>query len=93
MKKIFETGLPGYFLLIAVLFNACVTNIERSELVSSKAFNYPLLKGKKENPVLRISIENRNAESIVKSFSIHLASTNIGDIKELRIFYTGSDTL
>ena len=93
MKKLFETGLPVYILLIAVLFNACDTNIERSGLVTSKTFNYPLLKGKKENPVLRISIENRNAESIVKSFSIHLASMNIDDIKELRIFYTGSDTL
>jgi len=93
MKKLFETGLPVYILLIAVLFNACDTNIERSGLVTSKTFNYPLLKGKKENPVLRISIENRNAESIVKSFSIHLAGMNIDDIKELRIFYTGSDTL
>jgi sialidase-1 len=93
MKRLFESGLQGYILLIAVLINACDANIERSGLVTSKTFNYPLLKGKKENPVLRISLENSDAESMVKSFSINLESNNIGDIKELRIFYTGSDTL
>jgi sialidase-1 len=93
VKKPFGYGISLYIILIALAIHACGKGIEQSGLVSTRTFNYPVLKGKKENPVLRISVDGKNHGSTVKSLSIGLAGTGAGDIKALRIFYTGSDSL
>jgi sialidase-1 len=93
MKKPSGIGIMLYICLIALFCYSCGPGIEQSGLVSTRTFNYPVLKGKKDNPVLRISIENNNIASKVKALSLGLSSTNKGEVKALRIFYTGSDSL
>jgi sialidase-1 len=93
MKKPFGDGLALCFILTALIIHSCGTGIEQGRLVSTRTFKTPVLKGKKENPVLRVSVENQHPENTVKSFSIGLAGINSDDIKALRIYYTGSDSL
>ncbi len=77
---------------IVAFLIACSIRIENSDLISTKVFNYPVLKGKIDNPVLRIAINNENREDVVQSFGINLGKTNHSNIKTLRLFYTGQDS-
>lgn len=81
------------FILTVLIIHSCGTGIEQSGLVSTWTFKTPVLKGKKENPVLRVSVENKHPEITAKSLSIGLSGINTDDIKALRIYYTGSDSL
>jgi sialidase-1 len=79
--------------LASLLLHSCGTGINQSERVCTRTFNYPLLTGKTDNPVIRISIENEHPGSTLDALAVNLASTNPGDLKALRIFYTGQDSL
>ena len=93
MKRSFGDGTSLCFILIAVVMHSCGTGIERSRLVSTRRFNYPVLKGIKNSPALRISVENVNDERTARSFSIGIEGTKTRSFESLRIFYTGSDSL
>lgn len=79
------------FSIVAILI-ACSSKIENSDLISTKVFNYPVLKGKADNLVLRIAIYNEDQENVVQSIGINLGETNPENIKTLRLFYTAHDS-
>jgi sialidase-1 len=79
--------------VLALGISSCGLQIEKYELLSSKTFNYPILKGKMNNPVLRIEIDNRKEESIIQSISINIGETNPENLKQVRVFYAGADSL
>jgi hypothetical protein len=80
-------------IVMSLLCHFCSRGPEPSGQVSTRTFNYPVLKGKKDNPVLRISLENKSAGSGGALFSLRLAGTDQRDVDSLRIYYTGSDSL
>ena len=93
MLKRFCHGPVTCILLSAFLMGSCGRPPQPDVQPATRLFNYPILKGKKNNPVLRISLENSKAGSSAATFAIRLASTDRGDVDSLRIYYTGSDSL
>ena len=80
-------------LVLASIIMACSPQAEISDLVKTKVFNYPVLKGKTDNPVLRIAVKNSDDGALVQSLGINLGNTNPKNIKTVRLFYTGQDSL
>ncbi len=78
--------------IVAVLV-ACSSQVENSDLISTKVSNNPVLKGKTDNLVLRITINNEDQEDVVQSIGINLGDTNPENIKTLRLFYTANDSV
>jgi len=72
---------------------ACMNNYEKSESIKTKTFNYPVLKGKSQNPVMRIEIDNSIQGISMNTVSIDLGETNIADLKAIGIYFTGTDSL
>ena len=58
-----------------------------------KQFNYPVLKGKDNNPVLRICYVNNSKKKTLKNIKINLSGTHISDLAEARVFFTGKDSV
>lgn len=75
------------------IFSACTHNVEKTNLVSAKTFNYPVLKGKTDNPIIRITVENDSTEKILQSVHLDFGETKPDFIKSIRLFYVGSDSL
>lgn len=71
---------------------ACKTEVPKSELLSTKVFNYPILKGKKDNPVLRFAVECREKEQVLSTISVKVKSSNTNDLASVRIYYSGQDS-
>ena len=72
---------------------SCNQKVEISEAIQTKSFNYPVLKGKADNPVMRIEINNSIVGIAVNTLSIDLGETNIADLKAIGIYFTGKDSL
>ena len=87
--KIFKVS----FLIFTCLLFSCNSKIVQSELVTLKQFNYPVLKGKKNNPILRICINSVEKEEVLQNVKINLRETNISNVSEIRLFYTGKDSI
>ncbi len=73
--------------------SACTSRIKKSDLIKTKVFKYPVLKGKTDNLVLRVSIENTSKDILAQSFGISLGKSNTESIKTIRLFYTGHDSV
>ncbi len=54
-----------------------------------KQFNYPILKGKENNPVLRICYVNNSGKKTLKNVKINLSGTDIADLAKVCVFFTG----
>jgi len=67
--------------------------LELSDTIEIKQFNYPVLKDKKDNPVLRICIKDTGLEAVLEEIKINLEGTDINDLSEARIYFTGKDSL
>jgi len=93
MAKSLTGGIALYFLLISVTLVSCITSIEKSELVSTKTFNVPVLKGKADNPVLRIACEAGLEEETVNAISLNVGDSKLENLKTIRIYYTGQDSV
>lgn len=74
-------------------FTGCKPEIQISDKILTKTFNYPVLKGKENNPVLRIQIENTEDDKIFNEAQVAIDSTVAGNLKNVRIFYTGQDSI
>lgn len=93
MEKSLSKCIAIFLIIISVILVSCNNSTKKSEWVSTKTFNFPVLKGKTNNPVLRIEIDNEKEESIVQSISIKLGETNLKDMKKVRVFYSAQDSL
>ncbi len=88
-----RNGFTFCLILASFFLHSCGMQIERSGLVSTRTFNYPVLKGRTDNPVMRISVENEHPGTTADALAINLTFTKRNDLKSLRIFYTGGDSL
>jgi sialidase-1 len=82
------------FFIVAVLCS-CTKHNSSIEL-TLKSYEIPVLTNLKENPVLQIALQINDSltKQLVNSISINLERTSeIDDIKHIRIWYSGSDSL
>lgn len=77
---------------IGVLF-LCFQSPINKDTIHLKQFNYPVLKGKENNPVLRICYVNNSVKKSLKSIQINLSGTNAINLTDARIFFTGKDSV
>jgi len=80
-----------FLLLILFLFLGCSKTVNFKGSIQTHTFNYPVLKEKENNPVLRISIKNDSISQTLKN--INLKIKEVQNIKNVRVFYTGQDSL
>lgn len=81
-------------LISVVLFlYGCSPTVKSVDFVKVKAFNYPVLKGKQNNPVLRIEVNNPESEKLVQTVAFDLEKIKSGNVKSVRLFYTGQDSI
>lgn len=78
--------------LLFYAFSACTPGVEKSRLVSVKTFNYPILKGKTDNPFVRICY-NAVEDETINSFSLDLDTINPEDVQTVRIYNTRQDSI
>jgi sialidase-1 len=71
----------------------CYSQKQPDERVTAKVFNYPVLKGKKDNPVLRIEIHSTTGFDELRSVRVNPKSSRPEDLRGIRVFYTGQDSL
>ena len=94
MKKIKMNKISMYLGIIFVLFLVfpCTAQERGEASIITKTFNYPVLKGKVNNPVLRIEIHVGEQKGTVNSIKIDPSSTDLDDLKNVRVFYTGRNS-
>lgn len=63
------------------------------QFIEVKAFNYPVLQGKKGNSFLRIALESDSKQRIVKAIAFELKGRSKENLDALQLFYTGKDSL
>ena len=88
--------MKNYNCLILVLFLtlfSCSQKPKSSNVITIKKFNYPVLKDKLNNPVLRICINADGLEKPLEEIKINLNGSNSDNISEARIFFTGKDSI
>ena len=79
--------------ILSLVLVSCSTTISESESINLKQFNYPVLKGKDNNPVLRVCFYSKNRKNILQNVKINLGETNTFNLSEVRVFYTGKDSV
>jgi sialidase-1 len=79
-------------IIIGILF-IYFKPIDQKDFIHLKQFNYPVLKGKENNPVLRICYVNNSNEKILKSIKINLVDTQLNDVDSVSIFYRKKDSV
>lgn len=80
------------FLIVTILFS-CYKEPKLSSSIQLKQFNFPVLKGKKSNPVLRICINNTDLEKTLEAIKINIKGTKAKNLSETRIYFSGTDSL
>ncbi|TCK80846.1 sialidase family protein [Albibacterium bauzanense] len=86
-----------FLILIFVLFGSPFVSLgvkPPQVKISQHQLQIPVLKGKKENPVLRIKITTSDEGQFLGGIKISTNGTsNLSDIKGVRLFYYGQDSL
>ncbi len=59
--------------------------------ISAEIFNYPVLKGKNYNPVMRVKINTEKETNAIGTFTVGAHSTKPKEIEGVKIFFTGTD--
>jgi sialidase-1 len=98
MNASIKKYLPIIFVITAVSFISIFLsafNKDPNIEIAQRQFTIPVLKQKKDNPVLLIKISlpagsSQNLESM--SFSTD-GTSNLADIKNIRLFYSGNDSV
>jgi len=80
--------------IISFFFNlaSCSSVPEKSPFIHQKVFNYPVLKGKPNNPLIRIEIEGSETLKTATAFKLNLGNTPLSNLKTVHIFYSGPDS-
>ena len=81
-----------FLVFVGVLFS-CNTKVIQSELIELKQFNYPVLKEKENNPVLRVCINSSGGEEVLQNVKINIGDSTRVNLSEIRLFYTGKDSI
>lgn len=86
LKMLFGLFIVGILLL-------SFKNSYQEDYIILKQFNYPVLKGKENNPVLRICYENSFEKKTVENIKINLLDTKLSDLATVRVYFTGKDSI
>lgn len=78
--------------LAAVFMLAGCEKVVINENISTRNFNYPVLKLKKDNPVIRIRIDGEH-EQVVEQVQFKLSESALESLKTVRVYYTGQDSV
>lgn len=92
MKQPGKTLKP-YLLPLLFLLIACVRQPESTENLTIKTLIYPVLKNKKDNPVMRIVFDNKKGYKRATSIVLELGKTAPENMSSIAIYYTGNDTV
>jgi sialidase-1 len=93
MKLNFKTS--EIKILVLILFAVtwgCKTGAEISNRLTTTDFNYPVLTGKENNPVLRIQMEGEE-EDLLEAIQVSIGNTKQENLKNIRFYYTEKDSL
>lgn len=90
--KVKRIGFLFLFLLMTFV-TSCGLKIIPKDNITTKVYNYPVLKDKDNNPVLRIQIENDEDMKTVDAIQINVGETNLNNLKNIRVYYTKKDSI
>lgn len=77
---------------LSTLCFSCINEPQQNESITTRLFNYPVLKGKANNPFFRISIDNNQDESELRGISVIVKTSHTGSLKKIQIYYSGKDS-
>lgn len=80
-------------LLLITILGSCKEKVVISERLTVKTFNYPVLKGKNDNPIVRIQLVSEKEGETVNTIQLNMGNTKSENIKNVRIFYSAQDSL
>lgn len=85
--------LKMMLLLLFVIPWGCKDKVEISERLTAITFNYPVLKGKVDNPILRIQLNDGKEGEIVNAIQVSIENTKQENLKNIRVYYTENDSV
>ena len=80
-------------LFLLTILGSCIEQVEISENITVKTFNYPVLKEKNDNPILRIQLDSEKEGVTVKTIQLNMGNTKPENLKNIRVYYTEKDSL
>lgn len=90
-----RSGASALIGLVAITAIIAMRSLSDSTLIiSQKQFTTPVLKGKADNPVLRIHLRVTEPNRTIAGFTFSTTgTTNLKDLKHARVFYCGRDSV
>nr|WP_320154007.1 exo-alpha-sialidase [uncultured Draconibacterium sp.] len=86
-------GTQVFIFLICFVLTSCTTGVQTSDTTFARIFNYPVLKGKVDNPLVRIEIDNDSSLQYFQGLQINWGETNTDYLKSIHIYSSGKDSL
>jgi sialidase-1 len=87
------TGIKIVLLLLFTANLSCKNVMEISERLTTTSFNYPVLKGKENNPILRLQVEGTSELDLLEGIQVTTGATKKENLKNIRVYYTEKDSL
>jgi sialidase-1 len=78
---------------LAVLLFTCGPGRTVTDNIQLKQFNYPVLKGKEDAPVLRVEVISNNETDTCSSIEVTLMDTPVKYVESVTVYFTGKDSL
>lgn len=72
---------------------SCSLKVTSHDKITAKIYNYPILKNKEDNPVMRIKIFNEGELNTIHGIQITTGLTDIDHLKNIRVYYTKKDSV
>jgi len=94
MKLNSKLALLSMTLLIVLTITlGCRNEVVISESLSTKTFNFPVLKGKEDNPILRVQLESATEGELLEAIQVSIGNTKLEGLKKIQVYYTEKDSL
>ena len=94
MKLKIKTMVKKIMLLFLLIISwACKDEVQISERIVAKTFNYPILVGKEDNPFIRLQLDSETNDEIVNAIQVSIDGIKKDFIKNIRVYYTENDSL
>lgn len=91
----YNINIMKHYIYILGILLVFVTSCQKAtfETASTKMFNWPVLKNKSDNPVLRISFPIPNDTLMETDIQLSISHENVEALKTIRLYATGKDSL
>ena len=94
MKLKIKTMVKKIMLLFLLIISwACKDEVQISERIVAKTFNYPILVGKEDNPFIRLQLDSETNDEIVNAIQVSIDGIKKDFIKNIRVYCTEKDSL